>query len=156
MESLAKKMGIEMSVLKEAEAMVLPISNLHAPAPIPEPSKEFWDFEKEGGIEPPRVVGEHMALEVYWPKSTSGGIELAGMTQQISKFSSVVGKVIKLGSGAYKGERFQHWTDLPKVGDWVTFKPNSGDIFAFRGVPITIIYDDKVTSIIEKPEYVER
>lgn len=156
MESLAEKMGIDMGILKEANAVVLPISNLYAPESKPE--TEFWDFEKPNGIEPPRVVGEHIVLEVYYPKQSNGGIELASMTQQISKFSSIVGKVLKKGSASYKGERFKDWSpdEIPKVGDWVTFKPNSGDIFAFRGVPVVMIYDDKVTSIIEKPEYVER
>lgn len=150
----------------ENSGIILPISNLYSPESLTQESvisdiqkkakKPCWYFESEDGMEPPTPVGDKMVVEVYFPEMSDGGLALAEEYQIKLKFSSVVGRVIKLGSACFKGERFQYWDRVPKVGEWITFKANPSSLLNYRGIPIFTMFDDFVNSIIEKPEYVER
>src|SRR5579863_1441467 len=92
----------------ENSGILLPISNIYKPGPYlnderrnsfgEKKENEPWYFEKDGGMEPPIPVGDKMVVEVYFPGRSEGGLMLAEGYQEKLKFSSVVGRVIKLGS----------------------------------------------------------
>ena len=119
------------------------------------------EFEERHGFKPPRPVGPNVLLEIYKHDLS----ETIAMTQQAkdrSKWESIVGRVCKTGGACYKGDRFKDWPldELPKIGDWVTFKVNSGTIFKYgppgKGVDVVTIYDDCILNVIEDPSYVIR
>jgi hypothetical protein len=119
------------------------------------------EFEDRNGFNPPRPVGPNILIEVY-KSEMSDVIEITGQTRDRQKWESNVGRVCKIGGACYKGERFKYWPseELPKIGDWVTYKVNSGTIFKYgppeKGVDVMTIYDDCILNVIENPEYVTR
>lgn len=120
-------------------------------------SPEDWDFANFYGFNPPRPVGPYMAIQLH-KNTLSETIEIAQETRNNQKWISNVGRVIALGSACFKGEQFKHWNDndIPKVGEWVTYKPNSGPVVKFRGIDVVIMFDDSITMKIENPDYVTR
>jgi len=66
--------------------------------------------------------------------------------------------VVYLGSACFKGEQFKDWdpSDFPKIGDWITYKVNSGPTVKFRGVDIVVMFDDAMNMKLEDPEHITR
>jgi len=120
---------------------------------------EEFDFEKEYGFKPPRMVGPYTALILHkniMAGTASDVIDIPEEMVEKQKFLSNVGRIVYKGDACYKGERFKDWTDLPSIGDWVVFKANSGPVLRFRNIDMTFIFDDSVIAIIENPAHVTR
>jgi len=119
-----------------------------------------YSFEEEFGFEPPRVVGAYMAIAVHKHIMTgthSESLEIPEDVKEKQKWASIVGRVVKLGSACFKGDAFKYWEDVPKVGDWIVFKPNQGPMIEYRGkVDLLLMYDDAIKAIIEDPFFVTR
>lgn len=119
------------------------------------------EFKDRHGFNPPIPVGPNIVIEIY-KHEISETIEIVKTARDRQKWESNVGRVCKIGGACYKGERFKHWPveELPKVGDWITYKVNSGTIFKYgptgQGVDIMTIYDDCILNIVEDPSYVIR
>jgi hypothetical protein len=119
------------------------------------------EFEERYDFNAPRPVGPQVLIEVY-KHEMSEVIEITEQSRDRQKWESNVGRVCKIGGACYKGERFKYWPqeELPKVGDWITYKVNAGTIFKYgppgKGVDVMIIYDDYILSVIENPAYVVR
>jgi co-chaperonin GroES (HSP10) len=73
--------------------------------------------------------------------------------QQEDRYTSIAALVIAVGPDAYRDKaRFpEPWC---KVGDWVIVPRNEGFPFIYGGVPMQMIYDDKIVCVIEGPELV--
>lgn len=119
------------------------------------------EFEERYGFNPPRPVGPNVVIEIY-KHEISETIEIVKTARDRQKWESNVGRVCKIGGACYKGERFKDWPEeeLPKIGDWITYKVNSGTIFKYgptgKGVDVMTIYDDCILNVIENPSYVVR
>jgi len=138
-----------------------------------------WDFKKEFGFEPPRPLGDRVCIMRY-VKKYSETIIASTHAEERAKYESIVGRVVKLGSGCFKSDEFKVWDkeDFYKVGDFVTFKINPGtwfkhgpsemenkEVSLIHGAPpkeakerpvLTIVRDDAINSIVEDPNYVDR
>lgn len=116
---------------------------------------EDWSFEKEYGFPPPRIVGPYIGVVIH-KHVLSESIVITDDIMDVQKWTSNVGRLFNVGSACYKGERFKDWEDLPKVGEWVVFKVNAGPLLKYRGIDISIMYDDAVKGIVKDPSYVTR
>lgn len=116
-----------------------------------------WTFEKQYGFDAPRAVGPYMVVELYKPK-LSEVISITNKTRSDQKWVSNVGKLISLGSACFKGKQFEFWNenDIPKIGDWIHFKNNSGPVNKFRGIDVVIMYDESINMKLEDPEHITR
>lgn len=74
----------------------------------------------------------------------------AAMSQAEDRYTSIAALVIACGPDAYRDkERFpEPWC---KVGDWVIVPRNEGFPFVYGGVPMQMIYDDKIVCVIDDP-----
>lgn len=116
-----------------------------------------YDFEKEYGFKPPRMVGKQMALIIHKhvvSGTKSETIHIADNIVENQKHLSIVGRIAALGSACFKGDDFQDWNDIPKVGDWIVYKKNHGSRLEFRGIDMLFAFDLTAESIIEDPSYV--
>ncbi len=124
-------------------------------------TQEAWSFEKEFGFNSSRPIGPRILIQIYI-RELSKVIDVSGKTKDFQKWESIVGRVCKIGSASYKGERFKDWAidELPKIGDWITYKPGAGTLKKYgppgKGVYTMTIYDDAVEEIVENPEYIDR
>jgi hypothetical protein len=130
--------------------------------PAEEPKAKYfapgeWTFEKEHGFAPPKPVGPYMVVQLYTQK-LSDIISITAETRSGQRWISNVGRVINLGSACFKGEQFKDWdeSDFPKIGDWITYKVNSGPTVKFRGIDIVIMFDDAMNMKLEDPEHITR
>ncbi len=111
-------------------------------------------IEEELGCEPPRVVGPHLVVKIFIRAQTDSGI-LISDSKGLEKYSSLVGQVISMGLACYPEERFPTGPRC-KLGDWVTFRPNSGTRMKYRGHIVDCMYDDVVLFTVDDPTYIER
>jgi len=79
---------------------------------------------------------------------TSGGIILADTTKEWQKHATNISKVISMGPECY-GEKEKYWC---KIGDWVLTGKYVGSKFKYDNEDYTIINDDEVIAVVEKPE----
>lgn len=156
----AKEMSF-ISSDEEASAAQLIIDNLKT-------TTGFDDFEL------PRATGYHMwvklyvrAEDVYQVKDNDGKaivgkdgkpmyIALPESARANDKWGSCVALVIEKGPECYKGKRFEQSKPWCRVGDWVVIPRNEGIQVSYRGIPMQLIPDDRVLSIIKDPTYVTR
>jgi hypothetical protein len=144
----------------------VPLSNSNTVVSVPKKQEINIDhskkeFEERYGFNPPRPVGPNVVIEIY-KHEMSEIIEITEQERDRQKWESNVGRVCKIGGACYKGERFKHWPEeeLPKVGDWITYKVNAGTVFKYgppgKGVDVMTIYDDCILNVVENPAYVVR
>jgi co-chaperonin GroES (HSP10) len=92
------------------------------------------------------------------PRSTQGGILLAGETIENTRLLTVVGKVVAMGSLAFKaktrsGLDLTEEANQPKVGDWVLYGTYAGQRIKMKdGRQFVVLNDDEIVSRIEQPE----
>ncbi len=124
--------------------------------------QEAWSFEKEFGFNPPRPLGDKICIQQYVKRLLSDSIVAAETTLKMQKCECIVGRIVRLGSTAFKSDYFKDWPkeDFPKVGDWVTFKINAGVWYKYgpqgKGVTVMTIFDDAINDKVEDPSYVDR
>lgn len=106
------------------------------------------------GFEPPRIPGPHLAISIF-VREQIGSIITADVTKDNEKYSSPVGRVVSVGLECYPKDRFPSGTRC-KLGDWVCFKPNYGQLLNYRGNIMNFMYDDGVLFPVEDPTYVTR
>ncbi len=119
----------------------------------------MFDFEKEFGFTPPRMVGYNLALVVHKNIMSGTKSEILDMPEELiekQKYLSFVGRVCDKGSACWQGDRFKHHELTPQIGDWVVFKPNAGLLLQYRGIDMFFTVDDAILSVIEDPTYVTR
>jgi len=81
-------------------------------------------------------------------EKTTGGIILADTTKEWQKHATNISKVVSMGPECYE-EKGKNWC---KVGDWVLTGKYVGSKFKYDNEDYTIINDDEVIAIVQKPE----
>ena len=79
-----------------------------------------------------------------------------GVTSSLSAFGTSRRIVLALGPDCYKGERFQHSGPWCKVGDWVIIPRNEGTQFLYNEIPVHLLPDDRILTVIPDPTVVRR
>lgn len=66
-----------------------------------------------------------LVMPVRPPTKSKGGILIPTTVQEVAGYLNYLGRVVALGTGAYKAERYAAMgmkpADHPKVGDWVFY-----------------------------------
>jgi len=118
-----------------------------------------YSFEQEKGFIPPTMVGYNIAVEVYKNilSGTQGDlIEIPEEMIDKQKYLSCVGRVVSMGHACFKGDKFTDYADIPVVGNWVVFTPNSGPLISYKGIDMVLTVDTAIKGIVEDPSYVTR
>lgn len=102
----------------------------------------------------PKVPSYHLIIRPVSVKSkTKGGIIMPDKTKDDIAYLTTVGKVLKLGDTAYKGdkERFPNgaWC---KEGDYVCYGRAIGQKFLYKGQRLLLIHDDQVIMVVDDPK----
>ena len=92
---------------------------------------------------------------------TEGGLYLPGETIKAKDYHTRVGKVVAIGSLAFKGPSYQTRDGskpIAKLGDWVLYRPFDGlseTMIDKNGDPATlkIINDDEIQAVVPDPAY---
>ncbi|MEK9895031.1 MAG: co-chaperone GroES family protein [Burkholderiaceae bacterium] len=110
------------------------------------------DFEDLSEDDLPEIPGYHLILRpVSIKKQTKGGIILPDRTVDDVAYLTTVGKVLKVGTLAYKDkEKFPNgaWC---KKGDYVAYGKLIGQKFLYRGYKLLLIFDDQVIMKMDNP-----
>lgn len=124
-------------------------------------------FIKLCGKKPPRVTGYFVAIRIHQREiskkvTRDDGTEVemytgTDATRTEDKYQSCAGLVVSMGPQAYKGNNLDgspRFSEGPwcSVGDFVAFPRYEGFQITFRNVPLIIVPDDKILSIIEDPD----
>ena len=135
-------------------------------------AKEF--IEKQLGFPAPRPAGYHLYVKLYIREEDvhtikdkdgnaildSNGkpmyIALPETSTRNDKYRSCTALVISTGPEAHKGERFKESGPWCRVGDWAVIPRHEGIQVNYRGIPMMLIPDDRILSVIEDPSYVTR
>lgn len=101
----------------------------------------------------------HLMVEpIEPPKETAGGIALPDETVEANERMAFVGKVLALGSLAYKstpqpGMDFSAEPNKPQVGDYIVFGRHSGQRVEFRsGRAIVFLNDTDVKGVCDSAQ----
>ena len=70
--------------------------------------------------------------------------------RQEDRLQAVVGLVLAMGPEAYKGLKFRGIYCRP--GDWVLTANYEGSRVGFKDMPVVLVTDDRILSVVEDPE----
>lgn len=110
-----------------------------------------------------RLLGDNLLIRPYTPKEKKiGGIILTDNAVADRQYLQTMGKVVKIGSGAYKDGNIKPgepgypwgWYGGPwvAVGEWVLYSRHSGQKIKFKGVEFLLIKDSYVLAASENPD----
>lgn len=88
------------------------------------------------------------------PEMTKGGIILTNKELERDIYSNISGYIAKMGSACFTGERYKHWGEWYKVGDWLIFPRHAGIRFEYNNLPVFSIVDDAPIAVISDPRLV--
>jgi len=97
----------------------------------------------------PEIPGYHILVRpVSVKQTTKGGILLPDSTKQDMAYLTTVGRVVKVGSLAYKDDKCdgKAWC---KEGDYVCYGKHTGDKFLYKGIQFLLIFDDAIKMVVE-------
>lgn len=97
----------------------------------------------------PEIPGYHVLVRPVSVKATTkGGIILPDSTKSDMAYLTTVGRVLKVGGLAYKGDKFEN-TPWCKEGDFVCYGKHAGHKFFYKGVNLLLIFDDDIKMVVE-------
>ena len=104
----------------------------------------------------PDLPGYHVLVRpVVVRKETKGGILLPDQFTDDVKYLTTIGRVLKVGDTAYKGEsKFPNgaWC---KDGDFVAYGRHVGHKFVYKGICLILLFDDQIIMKVEDPAYLD-
>jgi len=79
-------------------------------------------------------------------------LERPDMTKESDNYRLSVGRILMIGSAAFKHEfKFKDWDVIPKVGDYVTFYKYEGSFAKYKNVECQWLQDAHIIAIIPDP-----
>lgn len=97
----------------------------------------------------PEIPGYHILVRpVSVKQATKGGIILPDSTKSDMAYLTTVGRVVKVGTLAYKDEKF-NGTPWCKEGDYVCYGKHTGDKFLYKGIQFLLLFDDSIKMVVE-------
>jgi co-chaperonin GroES (HSP10) len=119
----------------------------------------FEKPQRELAADVPKPLLWRVLVQPYEPpRSTQGGILLAGETIENTRLLTVVGRVVAMGSLAFKaktrsGLDLTEEANRPDVGDWVLYGTYAGQRIRMKdGRHFVVLNDDEIVSRIDQPE----
>ncbi len=113
---------------------------------------------------PLKVINWRVLVQPLPPKSASSVLELAKETQDAEEIVTAIGKVIDMGSFAYKsrtnaGLCLADEPNKPKVGEFVLFAQYAGQLVELNDehkTKLRVIDDTEVLAVVSDPEMIKR
>jgi co-chaperonin GroES (HSP10) len=118
------------------------------------------DWITENGVPDPEVLpeipGYHVLVRpLSIRRKTKGGILMPDKFRDDIQYLTTVGKVIKVGSLAYKDPNKFPEGNWCEEGNYVCYGKHTGQKFMYKGIRYLLIYDDQVIMKIENPSDVD-
>ncbi len=103
-----------------------------------------------------RLIANQVLVGIYVrPEKMASGLVLPTTTTNEDKYQGKVGLILKHGPKAFDGEWQElHGDNVPKVGDWITFKVYDTWMQKMNGIEVRMLKDQEVRAIVEHPEMV--
>lgn len=108
-----------------------------------------------------QLHGDGIIVRQYKPPRKKGSIILPPTVKKDAAYLQNIGKVLKVGSSAFKdpnvkpGEpRFPYgFFEEPKckIGDWILYPRHSGQLMVYKGVKLLLICDNNVLMTVADP-----
>jgi co-chaperonin GroES (HSP10) len=100
----------------------------------------------------PNVPGYHVLIRpLSIRKETKGGIIMPDKFRDDIKYLTTVGRVVKVGSLAYKDKVKFPSGPWCSEGDFVCYGKHTGQKFIYQGIRYLLVYDDQVIMSIDDP-----
>lgn len=106
----------------------------------------FWD-----GLPKP-ILWRLLVMPVKPKEKSKGGIVIPVQAQDAQRYLNYIGRVVACGELAFKTERFEGDSHLPKLGDYVVYSRYTGQPMTYKGVKLLILNDDEVLGTVPDPE----
>lgn len=113
-------------------------------------------LENIGDLEGIKLIGNSVLVGIYVrPEKTAGGLYITDTTRQEDEYQGKVGLVLKVGPRAYDREwQKLYGENVPKVGDWITFKVYDTWMTKINGTLCRMLKDTETRAIVDHPEMV--
>jgi len=124
---------------------------LKAVAEAEDPRREILKWV--GSTKKERLVGDRVMVATYArPSRTESGLYLSDAMSVEDRFQGTVGLLILAGPTAFKYDgSYQFEGDVPKVGDWVVYRPADGFEIAYRKASCRIFRSDSIFGVASDP-----
>lgn len=106
----------------------------------------------------PQPLGWMVLVEIYHAGEThllDGGEESVFVrpdkTKEADSYKYGTGRILLMGSVAFKAECFKDWDLIPKVGDWIDFARGDGVFRTYNGVETISIKDFSAINVVPDP-----
>jgi len=104
----------------------------------------------------PNVPGYHVLVRPLSIRSkTKGGIIMPDKFKDDIQYLTTVGRVVKIGSLAYKDTSKFPSGSWCSEGDYVCYGKHTGQKFVYQGIRYLLVYDDQIIMTIDDPADVD-
>lgn len=106
----------------------------------------------------PIALGWRVLVETYKfgdkfvnQDGSQSAFERPDSSKDRDRYQMAVGRVLMIGSAAFKGPKFEFWDVKPEVGDYVSFERYEGTFKTHGGKDIQYLQDYGVIDIVPDP-----
>ncbi len=78
-------------------------------------------------------------------------LERPDISKERDNYQLSVGRILMIGSAAFKGDKFKDWTIKPQEGDYVTFYKYEGSFAKINSVECQWLQDAYIMGIVPDP-----
>ncbi len=106
----------------------------------------------------PRPLGWQVLVETYNfgdkfvnADGTQSAFERPDSSKDRDRYQMSVGRILIMGSSAFKGPKFESWELIPQVGEYVSFQRYQGVFKTHAGKDIQYLEDMAILDIVPDP-----
>ena len=124
---------------------------LKAVAESEDPKKEILKWV--GNLKKERLVGDRVMVATYArPSRTESGLYLSDAMTVEDRFQGTVGLLVLMGPTAFKYDGgYQFEGDIPKLGDFVIYRPADGFELAYRKASCRVFRSESIIGVASDP-----